>query len=448
MVREDSMKKLATTLALALAASPALATNGLRMTAFSPANASVGGAGAAHAWDTSALVVNPATLADLGSRVDFGAAYFPTTVSYSATDSYIGTGIPVLEQIGALIVNQSNVTLTSDFPAVPIPNIGLVIPIDKDWRLGIGMASIAGVGADYAANLFSSTIQTLYFNFRFPVGVSWQGLDGMLSVGATVNGSWALMGYSLGASVGLPPHPVTSSFGGGFTLGVQVKPLPFLSVGAAWESPTWFQPFRFNIGPSNPLGALPVPLPGGQEQVQFNMPNNITGGVAVSLLEDTLLIVGDVQYIAWPTTLGAHMPSFLGGTATPTSQFFPFNTNWSEQWVWKVGAQFQLPKPVDIVKLRAGFNYGKAPLNSSSALENIAFPALAESHLTLGAGIQVNKSIVISLASVIGFENSISGTGTLPNLSAIVGQPVPQGTLSYKTTTSGYTLEAGISVMY
>jgi long-chain fatty acid transport protein len=444
------MKKLAAALALALAAGPALATNGLRMTAFSPVNASVGGAGAAHAWDTSAMVINPATLADLGSRVDFGAAYFPTTVKYSATDSYVGTGIPALEQIGALIVNQPNATLTSDFPAVPIPNIGMVIPFGKDWRVGLGMASIAGVGADYGANLFSSTVQTLYFNFRFPIGVSWQGLDGMLSLGATLNGSWALMGYTLGASVGLPPHPVSSAFGGGFTLGARVKPLPFLSIGVSWESPTWFQPFRFNVGPSSPLGAVPFPpgLPGGQEQVQFNMPNNVTGGLAVSLLEDTLLIVGDVQFIAWSTTLGAGMPPFLGGTATLTSQFFPFNTNWSDQWVWKVGAQFQLPKPVDLIKLRAGFNYGKTPLNPSSALENIAFPALAESHLTLGAGIQVSKTITINLASVIGFENSISGTGSLPDLSAIVGQPLPRGTLSYTTSVSGYTLEAGISVTY
>jgi len=441
------MKKLAAALALALAASPALATNGLRMTAFSPLNASVGGAGAAHAWDTSALVLNPATLADLGSRVDFGAAYFPTTVTYSATDSYIGTGVPALEQLGRVIVNQPNVTLTSDFPPVPIPNIGLVIPLDKDWRLGIGMASIAGVGADYAANLFSSTVQTTYFNFRFPIGVSWQGLDGALSLGAAVNGSWALMGYSLGASVGLPPHPVASSFGAGFTLGARVKPLSFLSIGAAYESPTWFQPFKFNVGPSNPLGALPVPLPGGREELQFNMPWNATLGVEVSLLDDMLLLVGDVQYMAWSTTLGKGQPAFVNNSATLTSQFFPFSTNWSDQWIFKVGAQFQLPKPVDGIKLRAGFNYGKAPQDPNQALENIAFPAIAQSHLTLGAGFQVSKSVAINLASVIGFKNEISGTGALPDLSGL--QPgLPRGTLSYTASASGYTLEAGVSMTY
>jgi long-chain fatty acid transport protein len=451
-VREDSMKKLATALALALLASPALATNGLRMTAFSPLNASVGGTGVAHGWDSSALVLNPATLADLGSRVDFGAAYFPTTVTYSATNSYIGTGIPALEQLGALIVSQPNVTLTSDFPPVPIPNIGLVIPFGKDFRLGLGMAAVAGVGADYAANLFSSTVATSYFNFRFPIGASWQLLDGMLSLGATLNGSWALMGYTLGASVGLPPHPVSSSFGAGFTLGARVKPLPFFSIGAAYESPTWFQPFKFNVGCANPLGAVPpnaacgpLGLPGGQEELEFNMPWSATLGVEVELLDGMLLLLGDVQYVAWSTTLGAGQPAFVNGSATFTSQAFPFSTNWKDQWIFKVGAQV---KALDWLKIRAGFNYGEAPLDPSRALENIAFPALAASHITLGAGFQVTKSITINLASVIGLKNEISGTGALPDLSGLAGQPLPPGTLSYATSVEGYTLEAGLAVTY
>lgn len=448
------MKKLTTALALALAASPALATNGLRMTAFSPLNASVGGAGAAHAWDASALVVNPATMADLGARVDFGAAYFPTTVSYSATNSYIGTGIPALEQLGGLIVNQPNVTLTSDFPAVPIPNIGLVIPFGKEWRLGVGMAALAGVGVDYPANLFSSTVATSYFSFRFPLGVSFQPMD-ILSVGATLNGAWALMGYALGASVGLPPHPTASSFGAGFTLGAKVKALPFLSFGATYESPTWFQPFKFNVGCANPLGAIPVnpacgPLgvPGGQEELQFNLPYNFSGGVEASLLEGGLILVFDVQYVAWSTTLGKNQPSFVNGSATTTSQFFPFNTDWSDQWIFKVGAQYTLPVMEDRWKVRAGYNYGKAPVNPNQALENIAFPAIVESHITVGLGFAASKSVALNFASVIGLEKKVSGTGPLPDLSALAGAPLPPGTLSYTTSTSGYTLELGVSVTY
>jgi long-chain fatty acid transport protein len=447
------MKKLSLALALAVFATPALAANGLRMTAFSPVNASVGGAGAAAAWDTSALVLNPATLADLGGRVDFGAAYLTTSVTYSATNSYVGTGIPALEQLGALIVNQPDVTFTSDFPPVPVPNIGFVVPIDKDFRLGIGMASMAGAGADFAANLFSSTVQTTYFNFRFPAGASWQGLDGVLALGATVNPSWALMGYSFGASVGLPPHPVSSAFGIGFTLGARVKPFPFLSIGGAWESPTWFQPFEFNIGCANPLGAIPAgtfpqcgPLgvPGGQERLQFHLPWSATLGVQVELFDRLLVLVGDVQFIAWSTTMGAGLPAFVGGTATLTSQFFPFSANWGDQLVYKVGAQVA---PIDWLKLRAGFNYGKAPSDPNKPLENIAFPAIVESHITVGAGFDVSKAVTVNLAGVIGLEKTITGTGQLPDLSAL--QPgVPQGTLTSRIATSGYTLEASVSMRY
>jgi long-chain fatty acid transport protein len=447
------MKKLAVVVAL-LAATPAMATNGLRMTAFSPLNASMGGAGVAAGFDSSALVLNPATMADLGARVDFGAAYFPTTIKYSATNNYLSLP-PPLDQLGALIVNQPNVTITSDFPPVPIPNIGVVIPLAKDWRLGLGMAAMAGAGADYAANLFSSTVQTTYFNFRFPIGVSWNLLDGMLSVGATANGSWALLGYSFGTSFGLPPHPVANAFGAGFTLGARVKPLPFLAVGAAYESPTWFQPFEFNIGCSNPGGVIPPSAtcpaggaPGGREELELNLPASAALGVEVELLGGALLLLGDVQYIAWSTTLGANQPEFINDSATFTSQAFPFSANWSDQVVYKIGAQLSA---TDWLKIRAGFNHGAAPQDPSRALENIAFPAFVESHVTLGVGLQLSSSVALNLASVIGIEKTISGTGNLPDLSGLAGLPpgsLPPATLTYTASSAGYTVEAGLSVTY
>jgi long-chain fatty acid transport protein len=316
------------------------------------------------------------------------------------------------------------------------------------------MAAVAGAGTDYAANLFSSTLQTTYFNFRFPIGVSWQGLDGMLSLGATANGSWALMGASYGTSIGLPPKPVASSFGGGITLGARVKPLPFLAVGAAYESPTIFQPFEFNIGCANAGATPPGPsaacpgggYPGGREELELNLPWNASLGVEVTLLEGRLLFLGDAQYIAWSTTLGEGQPELVNDSATITSQLFPLSTNWEDQFVYKIGAQF---KATDWLSVRAGYNYGKAPQDPERALENIAFPAFVESHITLGAGIQVSKAVTINLASVIGIEKEISGTGELPDLSPIAGGPLPfPATLSYTASSAGYTIEAGLSVTY
>jgi long-chain fatty acid transport protein len=357
--------------------------------------------------------------------------------------------------LAPLIVNQPNTTQTSDFPPVPIPNIGVVIPLAKDWRLGIGMNAVAGAGTDYAQNLFSSTIQTTYFNFRFPVGVSWQGLDGMLSLGATANGSWALMGYSFATSFGFPPHPVATSFGAGVTLGARVKPLKFLSIGAAYESETVFQPFEFNIGCANPGGVAPPSaacpaggFPGGREEFELNLPWSATLGVEVELLDGRLIFLGDAQYIAWSTTMGEDQPGFVNDSATLTSAAFPLSANWEDQFVYKVGAQFAA---TDWLKLRAGYNYGKAPQDPDRALENIAFPAFVESHITVGAGLRVSKSVVINLASVIGIEKEISGTGTLPDLSGFAGQPpgtLPPATVSYTASSAGYTIEAGLSVTY
>ena len=180
----------------------------------------------------------------------------------------------------------------------------------------------------------------------------------------------------------------------------------------------------------------------------MNLPWSASLGVEVELLGGGLLLLGDAQFIAWSTTLGKNQPGFVNNSATLTSQFFPFNTNWEDQVVYKIGAQL---KAADWLKVRAGFNYGKAPQDPTRALENIAFPAFVESHVTLGLGLQLSSAVTLNLASVIGLEKTISGTSPLPDLSALAGLPpgsLPPATLSYTASSAGYTVEAGLSVTY
>ncbi len=57
-------------LAIALLASPARATNGMRMIGFGPVQNSMGGASVAAPLDGATAVSNPAGLAELAPRVD------------------------------------------------------------------------------------------------------------------------------------------------------------------------------------------------------------------------------------------------------------------------------------------------------------------------------------------------------------------------------------------
>jgi long-chain fatty acid transport protein len=132
------MMRFAAALAFTVAM-PAYATNGMRMIGFGPVQNSMGGVGVGATLDAASVLSNPAGMSELGGRVDFGATNFMPTVKYSAT------GIAP----------------------------GLVIPIDSQWSFGIGAYGVAGMGVDYARNLYSSTTFTGYQQMRFTPGVSY-----------------------------------------------------------------------------------------------------------------------------------------------------------------------------------------------------------------------------------------------------------------------------------
>ncbi len=90
-----------------------------------------------------------------------------------------------------------------------------------------------------------------------------------------------------------------------------------------------------------------------------------------------------------------------------------------------------------MVAVRAGYNYGKSPLASSRAFENIAFPAIAEHHFTAGVGLQVTQRFAVNLAGMYSPEAKLAG-----------GNPMEQFIASYETTMSQYALDAAIAYTF
>lgn len=425
-MNQTRMMRFAAALALAIA-TPAHATNGMRMIGFGPVQNSMGGVGVGATLDAASVLSNPAGMSELGGRVDFGATYFMPTVKYSATGIAPG------------IVANDGVTIQSDRGASPIPAFGLVIPIDSQWSFGIGAYGVAGMGVDYARNLYSSTTFTGYQQMRFTPGVSYK-LNDMFSFGLTLNGMWATTEWNVASAFGQQPHMAGSAFGIGATLGAKITPMKILTIGLAYETKSFFQDFAYNVSSPNPGGGALPPVP-GVDKLTFNQPGVLTGGVAVRPIE-MLLIAADVAWIDWPSTNGANMPAY----SQNSSGAIPWNMNWSSQVVFKIGVEIT---PIDWLALRAGFNYGKNPLDASRAFENICFPAIAESHITLGAGFNLGKHVAINLGAMIAPEVSITGSNPLPP-QGTPGYPGPygQGIQSYTTSMSQFGLDAGIAYKF
>ena len=415
-----SFTRIAVVAALLASASSAYATNGMRMIGFGPVQNSMGGVGVGATLDAASVLSNPAGMSELGGRVDFGATYFLPTVKYSATGIDAAAPQPGL-------VNQPGVTFTSDRGASPIPAFGLIVPIDSQWTFGIGAYGVAGMGVDYARNLYSSTTYTAYQQMRFTPGVSYE-LNDMFSFGLTLNGMWATTEWNVASAFGQSPHMAGSAFGLGVTLGAKVTPIKMLTIGLAYETKSFFQDFAYNT-------------PAGVDKLTFNQPGVLTLGAAVRPLE-MLLIAADVAWIDWPTSNGADLPAY----AQNASGAMPWNMNWSSQVVFKIGVEVT---PIDWLAVRAGFNYGKMPLDASRAFENIAFPAVAETHLTLGAGFNLGKRVTINVGGMWAPSTSISGENSLPPMGT-PGYPGPygQGIASYTTSMTQVGLDAGIAYKF
>lgn len=379
-------------------ATSAHATNGMRMIGFGPVQDSMGGVSVGLPLDAASILTNPAGMSVLPGRIDFGASYFVPSVKYKATGGADGSEVD------------------SDRGGSPVPAFGLIIPLGEKFRFGVGAYGIAGMGVDYPANLYGTVTYTSYSQMRFAPALSYK-INDIVSVGATLNIMYATMEFNAG---GGQPHMGASSFGYGATFGVLVKPVDFLQIGLAYETKSTFQDFTFNTAT-------------GVDKIEFNQPQSATIGFAVKPIKD-LSIGFDVQWIRWSETNGKDLPKYTANA----SGAMPWNMDWSDQFVYKIGVQYAVHP---MVTLRAGYNYGKMPLNSDRAFENIAFPAVSEHHITAGLGINFTKQFTLNIGGM--YSPSAKLTGSNPGY-----PPAGQMINSYETEMSQYSLDMGVTYTF
>jgi long-chain fatty acid transport protein len=412
--------------AIAALASPALATNGMRMIGFSPTQNAMGGTGVGATLDSGAVLTNPAGITELGHRFDASLTWFKPSVDYTANSA---------DPVNFPVANDG-VKYTSDRGGSPIPNIGYVLPINKDLAFGLGAFGVGGMGVDYKPGLYGGRTLTSFMNLRVAPAIAYK-VNEMFSAGLTLNGSFAQMEYDVAAGFGQVPHETATSFGYGATLGVKITPMKDLTFGLAYETKSDFQDFEFTIPSHDVPTGLPPPndvatVPGGTDKLAFDQPAVATVGVAWRAMP-ALLLAFDVQWINWSDVMGKNGPKYTNDTQLTGA--LPFNMSWDDQLVFKVGAEFAA---TDAVKVRAGFDYGKNPLDPDRAFENIAFPAVAESHITAGLGWDITPAWGLQVGGMYSPKTTLKGANA-------AFPPAGQGIGSYETSMSQYSIDLGVS---
>jgi long-chain fatty acid transport protein len=316
--------------------------------------------------------------------------------------------------------------------------LGVTIPLGGAWYFGIGAYGVSGMGVDYAPNLYSSTTYSSYTQMRFAPAFAYKFGD-LFSLGVTANIMFGTTGWNVASAFGQAPHMGADAFGIGATVGVKFTPFQALTFGLAYESKAFFQNYSYNISPRpNPMNPTGQPLPGGVDKLTFNQPQVVTLGAAWRPIT-VLLLAADVEWINWSQTVGLNQPAY----AQNQSGAIPWNLNWSNQWVFKLGLEAAVTSGL---KLRAGWNYGKNPLDPTRAFENICFPAVAENHFMAGVGIELGSNFTINIGGMYAPKTSISGSNPNPP-QGTPGYPGPygQGIASYTTSMSQWGLDIGIA---
>lgn len=346
---------------VAILASTAKATNGMKTIGIGPVQRSMGGANVGLPLDSAVTITNPAGMTKLSKRFDISVTYFDCDVNYKA------------HSIAGMITSD-NIRISSDTDSCIIPGLGVIWPVNDKVTLGVGAYGVCGMGVDYRKNLYNNITYTDYQFMKIAPGLAYK-LSDKLSLGAALNLDYAMMDFEAG-SVAEVAHNDGEAYGLGFTVGALYEATDELSFGFAYESKQYFSDFRFNTV-------------SGTDKLDFDQPQSITLGLGIKP-SSKFRLAFDVSWIDWPQTNGENKPVYTKNSSGAAA----WNLNWDQQLVYKVGVEYDLNEKV---ALRAGYNYGKSPLDSSRAFENISFPAIAEHHITAGMGIKLTEKLTLNL---------------------------------------------------
>ncbi|MGA1840794.1 MAG: OmpP1/FadL family transporter [bacterium] len=401
------------------------ATNGDNLIGVGPNSRSMGGVGIAAPQDAiGAVFANPAAMSFSpfcpGSEFNFAGTLFMPKVNAKI-------------ELGGITYAADSERKTFGIPA-----IGLSTPINKSlpyWRFGLAAYGISGLGVDYRD---TDLDQSKFYDFgedpngkdrtspliageftqlqimKFAPAVAYQP-NSQFSLGLALHIDYANLDLGNGASF---------NYGYGVQLGTVYKLGNLISLGATYITPQKVEYKNITDFDGD----------GSRDNLDLESPQELGVGVALHPMSDKLLLEMDGKWVNW-------------GNAKGYNEF-----GWKDQWVFSFGAQF---KPTQKLSLRAGFNYGKNPIemhdnfvgydtNNPDPLNHIqvqgksmptyyyetfrfiGFPAIVQSHLALGIGYEFTKNFDVHAGYMHAFKKEVKESGI-----AINGQPV--------------TLESGLS---
>ena len=369
--------------------SGAFATNGIIQAGNGMVAHGLGGAGISNANEAAAGMDNPALIGRTGDSISVAWSIF----------------MPDREVVQPAALGGA--TVVSDSNQFAIPQAAFTSKINDAMSWGIMAYALGGMNTNYRTGPFGG---------GEPESVNLQGLIVAPTVSYAFNkkvtaGAALLIGYAnLTARNLFDGFPVANntfddtSVGFGVKLGVDAKVTDSISIGDVFQPQMKFDEFnsfKTFLNNFSYTGDASIPLP-----TTFGVGSKFAVGKSMD-------IVADILYYQW--------------TGNEVFEFF----GWDDQLVYKIGLEF---RPSDALALRVGLNYGESPIKggnrtanipgfgaADAAFANYLFPAISTTHITLGLGYKMDKSLTINAyylhspeASETTTTTSFSGPFTTP----------------------------------
>jgi long-chain fatty acid transport protein len=388
-------------LALAsFAAGEAQATEGYFQYGYGARQGGLAGAGVADSRDAMALSLNPAGLVNVGRQWQFGASIFMPYRSYTAT----GTAfvLPGKHDSGSNIF--------------AIPNIAYNNPIDADSSWGFALFGNGGMNTNWpnptnptggcnaappfgpggGTSVFCGGTLGVDFMQAF-MTVGYARRFGAFSVGISpVLAIQRIKVQGLSAFAGVSSNPTNLTnkgydyaYGGGVRGGLEWSLAPNFRIGFSGQSPMWMTKFDKYAG---------LFAEGGK----FNIPANLTAGVAWDVMQTLTLMVdykhifyGSIPSIANPMS----SPGFLGLSNGP-------GFGWHDVDIFKIGAEWRASPAWT---WRVGYAHNTNPIKAPDVTFNILAPGVVTDHITGGFAYKSSVNSTWEFAAAYVPSHSVNG---------------------------------------
>jgi len=417
--------KLAVVAALALGTTSAFATNGDQMMALGAKSTGMGGVGIATAFGAESALANPALVR--GNEVTFGGTIFMPSVAFK----------------GEVTVPQPNGAQFQDSDAdlSVIPSVAFSHDINEQWSWGLGMFGTAGMGVDYrddtaiymdpatgvpspsgSQNMYMGTmngtnqLSTALQIMKFTMPIAYRPMSGLsLGIAPVIQYGALGMSYNNGAftqgvqrdAAGAPTGAMnyhntrtgagtSDDLGFGYEVAVAYT-TSGLTIGAIYKS-------AIDMEYKNQISEATANF--GLQGYGDNLEQPAEMGVGISYTFSGNTIAIDYKNIAWSSAKGYE--DFKWADQDVIAIGYEYK---AKSWAFRLGYNYA-NNPVEEQKGAAGFdatgqigNYEGAVLNYF----NLAgFPAVVESHMTVGGTYNFSDTIGVDMAYVYSPEVSLS----------------------------------------